>query len=121
MSLFSRNKSESKASKIYASKIKNDWDAGFKAGYPLWEKGEAERKAGNYEKAIAFYDRAKKSGYIAPALYKSYAMTYRKMKDTDSEIKILEEGIMRMQSSEGNFKTGIQNLKEQLAKAKTRL
>lgn len=32
MSLFSRNKSESKASKIYASKIKNDWDAGFKAG-----------------------------------------------------------------------------------------
>ncbi|MGH2233304.1 exonuclease domain-containing protein, partial [Enterococcus faecalis] len=33
--------------------------------------------------------------YDAPALYDSYAKAYRKIKDYDNEILILDEGIMR--------------------------
>ena len=102
-------------------KNKNNWDAGFKAGYPLWERGEKERKAGNIEKAISLYNEARNKGYFAPALYKSYAMAYRKIKDLDSEIEMLEEGISRFESAKsGNYETGIRDLKSQLAKAKAK-
>ena len=113
-----------KKGRIPVSKIKATWDEGFKAGYPLWEKGEAERKKGNPEKAINYYDDARNKGYLAPALYKSYAMTYRNLKDVESEMEILKEGIDRMKAvngKEGNFSTGIRDLTEQLKKAKEKM
>ena len=48
-------------------------------------------------------------------------MTYRKLKDKDSGIEMLTEGIARMQAANGkigNFDTGIRDLTEQLKKAK---
>ena len=120
MGLLFRNKNISKTNSTQVTRNKDDWDVGFEKGYPLWQKGEAERKAGNYEKALALYNRARNAGYLAPALYNSYAMTYRKLKDIDSEIMILEEGIRRMEAAKGNFKTGIAKLKEQLEKAKAK-
>ena len=107
--------------RIPVTKIKRDWDAGYRDGYPLWHKGEEKRKAGKYEEAIALFDQARNCGYLAPALYKSYAMTYRKLKDPEAEIEMLSEGIARMQDANGkagNFDTGIRDLKEQLKKAK---
>ncbi len=114
-------KSSHSTGRIPVAKIKKDWDAGYKEGYPLWQKGEENRKAGSYEDAIALFDQARNCGYLAPALYKSYAMTYRKLKDKDSEIEMLSEGIARMQAANGkigNFDTGIRDLTEQLKKAK---
>lgn len=110
-----------KKGRIPMSRITTDWDAGYKAGAPLWQKGEIARKAGKYEDAIDLYDQARNKGYLAPALYKSYALTYRKLHDRENEIEILEEGLKRMQAANGkngNFETGIRDLKTQLEKAK---
>ena len=73
----------------------NNWEKGYDAGYPLWEKGEILRKEGKFEEAIQLFDKARYNGYDAPVLYDSYAMTYHKLKDYDNEIDILDEGIER--------------------------
>lgn len=73
----------------------NDWDKGFQAGFKYWEKGEQARKEGNLDTALSFYDKARFNGYEAPALYESYAMTYRQLKDYENEIVILEEFLSR--------------------------
>ncbi|CAM4050529.1 exonuclease domain-containing protein [Catellicoccus marimammalium] len=65
----------------------------IKQRFVLFEKGEILRKEGNIKEAIRLYDKARYNGYDAPALYKSYAMAYRKLKDYDNEIAILDEGI----------------------------
>lgn len=73
----------------------NDWDKGFKAGFKYWEKGEVARKEGNFDIALSFFDKARFNGYEAPALYESYAMTYRQLKDYENEIVILDEFLTR--------------------------
>ncbi len=85
-------------SRIPLTEIKNskNWDKGFAMGFPYWEKGEEERKAGHLEEAIAQFDKARYYGYVAPALYTSYAVLYRQIKDYSNEIIILDEGISRM-------------------------
>ncbi|WP_404457164.1 GIY-YIG nuclease family protein [Oceanobacillus kapialis] len=96
--------------------IKNlhNWEKGFDEGMPYWEQGDRERKDGNLEKAIELFDKARYNGYDAPALYSSYAMAYRKLKDYDNEIAIIDEAIERT-GSEGN--TTIMKLKERREKA----
>lgn len=78
------------------SKIKNlhNWDRGFDEGMPYWEKGDAERKAGNLGKAIELFDKAIYNGYNAPALYKSYVVAFRKLKDYDNEIDVIGECLL---------------------------
>lgn len=87
-----------KNNRVSLSQIKNinNWDNGFKTGFPYWEQGENARKDGRIEEAISFFDKARYNGYDAPALYNSYAMAYRQIKDYDNEIVIIEEGISRM-------------------------
>lgn len=100
--------------------IKNlyDWNKGFDEGMLYWEKGDKERKAGNLEEAIKLFDIARYNGYNAPALYTSYAMTYRKLKDYDNEIAIIDEAIERLQSEKINVnETRIMEFKERRAKA----
>lgn len=101
------------------SKIKNldNWDAGFDAGFKYWEKGDAERKAGNIDKAIKLFDKARANGYFAPALYTSYAMAYRKLKDLDNEIAILDEGIARYREEKRDSSQIIINFENQRTKA----
>ncbi|WP_031546631.1 DNA polymerase III subunit epsilon [Salinicoccus luteus] len=74
----------------------HDWSKGFDEGHPYWEQGDKERKKGNIEKAIELFDKSRYNGYSAPVLYKSYAMAYRKLKDYDNEIAILDEAIERL-------------------------
>lgn len=74
----------------------NDWSKGFDEGHPYWEQGDRERKNGNIENAIELFDKARYNGYDAPALYNSYAMAYRKLKDYDNEIAIIDEAIERL-------------------------
>lgn len=84
--------------RVPLSEIRNaeNWDKGFKKGFPYWEKGEYERKSGNIVLAIELFDKARLNGYAAPALYTSYALAYRQLKDYSNEIIILDEGIARM-------------------------
>ncbi|MCQ9210589.1 exonuclease domain-containing protein [Granulicatella seriolae] len=83
--------------RVPLNKIRNigDWEKGFDLGYPYWERGEAARKSGKIDEAIFLFDKARYNGYDAPVLYDSYAKAYRKNKDYDNEILILEEGILR--------------------------
>lgn len=98
--------------RVPINEIKNfdNWEKGFDEGMPYWEDGDAERKKGNIEKAISLFDKARYYGYEAPALYNSYAMAYRKLKDYDNEIAILDEAIKRF--SEGNNEIVIQKWKD---------
>ena len=84
--------------RVPLSDIRNlkNWDKGFEMGLPYWEKGENEWKSGNFTLAIELFDEARLNGYIAPALYNSYAMVYRQLKDYSNEIAILDEGIARI-------------------------
>ena len=100
--------------------VGSDWDSGFRAGYPLWQRGEEQRKAGRYEAALALYDQARKNGYVSPALYQSYAMTFRKLNRRDAEAAILTEGIQRLRELNGkigSFDADIRDLTEQLRRA----
>jgi DNA polymerase III epsilon subunit family exonuclease len=83
--------------------IKNlgEWEKGFSAGFQYWEKGEIARKEGKTDEAIALFDKARYNGYEAPALYQSYAITYRHLKDYDNEIEIIEEFLARDKSGNG--------------------
>lgn len=84
--------------RVPLAKIQNidDWDRGFNLGFPLWEKGDVLRKDNKLEEAIDLFDKARYRGYNAPALYWSYALAYRKLKDYDNEIDILDEAIARL-------------------------
>lgn len=86
-----------KSERIPLTEIENidDWDRGFDEGFPFYLEGEDERKAGNIKESIKLFDIAREKGYSAPALYRSYAMAYRKIKDYENEILILQEGIER--------------------------
>lgn len=109
--------------RVALSKIrnKNNWEKGFDAGYPHWEKGDKERKNGELEEAIRLFDLARYNGYDAPALYNSYAMAYRKLKDLDNEIDILTEGIERYRTQGSNHEQVITKLEDQKKKALEKL
>lgn len=76
-------------------KNKNNWQAAYDKGYPHYQKGEQLRKSGYIYSAIEEYDEARSQGYNSPALYWSYAMAFRKIKDYENEIDILDEAINR--------------------------
>ncbi|MBD7966649.1 GIY-YIG nuclease family protein [Paenibacillus gallinarum] len=100
--------------------IKNlrNWEKGFDEGMPYWEEGDKERKASNFERSIELFDKARYNGYNAPALYRSYAMAYRKLKDYDNEIAIIDEAIERLRSEKLTVnQPRIVEFKERRAKA----
>ena len=103
------------------NKNHHNWERGFDAGHPLWEKGDAERKVGNVETAIELFDQARYNGYFAPALYNSYAMAYRKLKDVDNEIIILDEAIERFTKADCSNSQLISHYKEQRKRAVEKL
>lgn len=92
----------------------HNWEKGYEQGKPFWDEGEIERKAVRLDKAIELFDKARYNGYDAPALYRSYAMTYRKLKDYDNEIAIIDEAIERNQDANNHT---IRELKERRIKA----
>lgn len=94
----------------------HDWSKGFDEGKPYWDEGDKKRKEGNLEQAIELFDKARYNGYEAPALYNSYAMAYRKLKDYDNEITILDEAMERLQLEKNN-ETTIMKFKERRDKA----
>jgi len=82
-------------SRVPLSEVRNRYDRekGFDEGFEIWKEGEAERKNGNIKKAIQLFDLARYHGYLAPVLYDSYAVLYRKINDLYNEIDILNEAI----------------------------
>ena len=61
--------------------------------FDIYFIGESYRKAERLDEALALFDKAKEKGYCSPALYESYAKVYRKTKEYEKEISVLEEGI----------------------------
>ncbi|MDY3905208.1 MAG: exonuclease domain-containing protein [Lawsonibacter sp.] len=68
-------------------------DKNFKKGYSYWSRGEEARLNGEIEEALKLFDKARNIGYKYPAIYESYAKAFRKLKDYENEIAILEEAI----------------------------
>lgn len=93
---------------------RNNWDKGYDDGYKYWEEGDRIRKGGDLAGAIRLFDKARYNGYFAPVLYESYGMAYRKLKDFDNEVSILEEGIARFKAENGDNNEAI------IAKLETR-
>lgn len=75
---------------------RTSWEIWANSGQPFWLQGEQARKAGNFDEAIVFFDQAKKSEYVFPFLFESYAKIYRKLREYTMEILILDEGIERI-------------------------
>lgn len=97
---------------------RNNWDKGYDDGYKYWEEGDRIRKDGDLAGAIRLFDKARYNGYFAPVLYESYGMAYRKLKDFDNEVAILEEGIARFRAeNEGNNEAIIAKLETRRNKA----
>jgi len=95
-----------------------DFDTGYKNGVDLWYKGETLQKSGQLDEAIKLLDQARYQGYSAPALYNTYAVIYRKLKDYDNEIDILREAITRFRQAEfGGVTEKVLRYQERLDKA----
>ena len=77
----------------------NDDEKGYTEGYSFYCNGEVFRKANNFESALKEYDMARYNGYCYPAMYRSYAMIFHKLKDYENEIDILDEAIQRFQDN----------------------
>lgn len=88
---------------------------GYEQGNPLWQEGDIKRKAGDIDEAIMLFDKARYNGYDAPALYTSYAMAFRKLKDFDNEIAIIDEAMERLDMKTSSV--SIMKLKERREKA----
>jgi len=65
----------------------------FKTALGYWTQGEEKRTNGDIETAIKLFDLAHEIGYKAPVIFDSYAKAYRKLKDFEKEIEILDEAI----------------------------
>lgn len=63
----------------------------------LYNRGEQQRKAGNLDEALSLFDAAAGKGFVTPGLYTSYAMVYRKEKEYQKEIDIIDKGIDRLE------------------------
>lgn len=59
------------------------------------EFGNKLRKEGKIDEAIKEFDEARRKGCCHYYLYEWYALAYRKLKDYDNEIDILDEAIMQ--------------------------
>lgn len=65
----------------------------FETALGFLSQGEEKRINGDIEAALYFFDRAREIGYTSPMIYESYAKAYRKLKDYEKEISILDEAI----------------------------
>lgn len=107
-----------KMTRMPLSEIENidNWQRGFEKGFSFYEEGEYERKAGNISNSIYLFDIARSKGYRSPALYQSYALAYRKIKDFENEILILQEGIERDERYRGSLEARLDKAIELLYK-----
>ena len=77
------------------------WNEWLENGQFYYNFGEDARKAGRYDEAIQYFEKAKECKSVYPFLFNSYAMVYRKQRDYQKEIDILEEGIARLGTDAG--------------------
>lgn len=77
--------------------FEDDMDA-LRAGSTLLRKGFDYYERGSYEGAIEYFDKARAKGCVDPSMFHYYAVMFRKLKDYDNEIDILNEAILRYQA-----------------------
>jgi hypothetical protein len=96
----------------------NNDDKGFDEGFPFLEKADKLRKNGQIDEALNYLDEARYRGYNAPALYNSYAILFRKNKEYDDEIAILQEGLTRVDNYGSSRSKVISKWTDRIEKAK---
>lgn len=62
-------------------------------GYSLWAEGETARVQGDFDKAFELFKNAESKGYNRPSLFISYAKIYRKQREYEKEIAIMDKGL----------------------------
>ena len=77
--------------------------------------GNDLRKSGKIEEAIKYFDKVRMKGCCDYNLYEFYALAYRKLKDYDNEIDILDEAILQCERK--NCIGNIQNFRDRRDKA----
>lgn len=87
-------------------------------GYQYWSKGEEARIQGDFESALNLFGLAQSVGYSPPNIYTSYAMLYRKQKDYESEIAILNEALSKFNGPDADSFQYRKNRAESLLKDK---
>ncbi|MCH4165120.1 MAG: PH domain-containing protein [Lentilactobacillus diolivorans] len=86
------------------------WQKAFDAGYPLYMKSKEEFAKKNYLESINLANEALSVGYTNANVYERLAMNYRKLKQYDNEISILNDGLVQLKGEpayntiESNFK-----------------
>lgn len=65
--------------------------AAVQKGMGYYAQGDALKRIGNLEDALLLYNKARYYGYNVPALYESYAVTFRKLGRFQDEVDILDE------------------------------
>ncbi len=83
--------------------------------YRLWADGDQARINGDFERAFQLFEQARSAGFEVSWLFESYAKAYRKMKDYQSEVNILTEGLEKC----SDLSVGI--LSDRLIKAQEKL
>lgn len=69
--------------------------ASVQKGMEYWAQGDALKRIDQLEDALLLYNKARYYGYNAPALYESYAVTFRKLGRNQDEVDILNECLAR--------------------------
>lgn len=64
-----------------------------------WSEGEEARIAGNFDDAFACYQKAEELGFGRLSICMAHAKIYRKQKDCDKEIAVLDEAIQLCKES----------------------
>jgi len=67
----------------------------YEQGFQYWSRGEEARVQGDIKNALHLFSMAQAVGFSYPNIYMSYAMAYRKLKDYESEILVLEEALSK--------------------------
>jgi len=88
-------------------------------GFSLQEKAIEAYKAKQFDEAENHFLQAMNKGFYSPGGLIYLAKIYRKRKDYDSEVKVLEKGLQRLKNDkENNFGKNLVKVEERLTKAK---
>lgn len=78
-------------------------------------KGQAFEKEGRVDEAIGVYERLVEHGADTPHTYRRLAILYRKQKDTDNELRVLDRAIQAVPESNAKHHAWFVNRREKLA------
>lgn len=89
----------------------------FDAGYPLYMQAKTAYTSGNYDQTVILGRQALAVGYTNANVYERIAMGYRKLKQYDNEIAILQEGLKVNSKDDYSSETVKSNFEYRISRA----